>query len=167
MFAVSSLFSGSRRHLWLLAYTSGTSLLVQSSQGLCLKHIYYAFSRNNNFSFFLIVERVQIDWLVKVLNLLKVGMVAINDAIVLRSQISRILKNHFSDKSYYIHLLDLFNEVNFTTWIFNSFSINKSLIKIRTIGWVPDCLGTNVRLNLIHWRRARSLQIHTVAVSKH
>ncbi|KAL8461718.1 hypothetical protein ACS0TY_032181 [Phlomoides rotata] len=45
----------------------------------------------------------------------KVGMIAINDGIVLRNHIPRILKNHFREKSYYVDLLDLFNEVEFQT----------------------------------------------------
>ncbi|PWA67236.1 farnesyl diphosphate synthase 2 [Artemisia annua] len=40
----------------------------------------------------------------------EVGMVAVNDAILLRSHIPRILKKHFSGKAYYVNLLDLFNE---------------------------------------------------------
>ncbi|PHU22584.1 Farnesyl pyrophosphate synthase 2 [Capsicum chinense] len=45
----------------------------------------------------------------------KVGMIAVNDGILLRNHISRILKNHFRPKSYYVDLLDLFNEVEFQT----------------------------------------------------
>lgn len=45
----------------------------------------------------------------------KVGMIAANDGVLLRNQISRILKNHFRDKPYYVDLLDLFNEVEFQT----------------------------------------------------
>ncbi|KAH9652437.1 Farnesyl pyrophosphate synthase 2 [Citrus sinensis] len=45
----------------------------------------------------------------------KVGMIAANDGVLLRNHISRILKNHFRDKPYYVDLLDLFNEVEFQT----------------------------------------------------
>nr|GMC53212.1 farnesyl diphosphate synthase [Ipomoea batatas] len=45
----------------------------------------------------------------------KVGIIAINDGILLRNHIPRILKNHFKDKPYYVDLLDLFNEVEFQT----------------------------------------------------
>ncbi|XP_055801386.1 farnesyl pyrophosphate synthase-like [Solanum dulcamara] len=45
----------------------------------------------------------------------KVGMIAINDGILLRNHIMRILKNHFRPKPYYVDLLDLFNEVEFQT----------------------------------------------------
>lgn len=38
-------------------------------------------------------------------------MVAVNDGILLRNHISRILKNHFREKPYYMDLLELFNEV--------------------------------------------------------
>lgn len=38
-------------------------------------------------------------------------MIAVNDGVILRNQISRILKNHFRGKPYYVDLLDLFNEV--------------------------------------------------------
>ncbi|KAK0600016.1 hypothetical protein LWI29_010739 [Acer saccharum] len=44
-----------------------------------------------------------------------IGMVAVNDGIVLRNHIYRILKNHFRGKPYYVDLLDLFNEVEFQT----------------------------------------------------
>ncbi|XP_010494928.1 PREDICTED: farnesyl pyrophosphate synthase 2-like [Camelina sativa] len=45
----------------------------------------------------------------------KVGMVAINDGILLRNHIHRILKKHFRDKPYYVDLVDLFNEVELQT----------------------------------------------------
>ncbi|KAF3796798.1 Farnesyl pyrophosphate synthase 1 [Nymphaea thermarum] len=45
----------------------------------------------------------------------KVGLIAVNDGIILRNQICRILKKHFRDKPYYVDLLDLFNEVEFQT----------------------------------------------------
>ncbi|WCJ28214.1 Farnesyl pyrophosphate synthase [Euphorbia peplus] len=45
----------------------------------------------------------------------KVGMIAINDGIMLRNHIPRILKKHFRGKPYYVDLLDLFNEVEFQT----------------------------------------------------
>ncbi|PON57650.1 Polyprenyl synthetase [Parasponia andersonii] len=46
---------------------------------------------------------------------MKVGMIAANDEVVLGTHISRILKNHFRDKPYYVDLVDLFNEVEFQT----------------------------------------------------
>ncbi|CAO2835760.1 unnamed protein product [Amaranthus hypochondriacus] len=45
----------------------------------------------------------------------KVGMIAVNDGVILRNQIPRILKKHFRDTKYYVDLLDLFNEVEFQT----------------------------------------------------
>nr|AKJ26301.1 farnesyl pyrophosphate synthase [Paeonia lactiflora] len=45
----------------------------------------------------------------------KVGLIAANDGIILRNHIPRILKNHFRERSYYVDLLDLFNEVEFQT----------------------------------------------------
>nr|APG79411.1 FPS2 [Eucommia ulmoides]BAB60822.1 putative FPP synthase 2 [Eucommia ulmoides] len=45
----------------------------------------------------------------------KVGMIAVNDGLILRNHIPRILKKHFKGKPYYVDLLDLFNEVEFQT----------------------------------------------------
>ncbi|XP_044976763.1 farnesyl pyrophosphate synthase-like isoform X1 [Hordeum vulgare subsp. vulgare] len=45
----------------------------------------------------------------------KVGLIAINDGLVLHSQISQIFKRYFYGKPYYVDLLDLFNEVEFRT----------------------------------------------------
>ena len=42
---------------------------------------------------------------------MQVGMIAINDGVILRNHITRILRNHFRGKPYYVDLLDLFNEV--------------------------------------------------------
>ncbi|EYU34872.1 hypothetical protein MIMGU_mgv1a014839mg [Erythranthe guttata] len=47
----------------------------------------------------------------------KVGMIAVNDGIVLRNHIPRILKKHFRGKPYYVDLLDLFNEVNYYSFM--------------------------------------------------
>ncbi|KAE8654163.1 Farnesyl pyrophosphate synthase 1 [Hibiscus syriacus] len=45
----------------------------------------------------------------------QVGLTAVNDGLILRNQIFRILKRHFRGKPYYVDLLDLFNEVEFQT----------------------------------------------------
>jgi len=45
----------------------------------------------------------------------KVGLVAINDAIILESCIYRILKMHFREHPAYVELLDLFHEVTHQT----------------------------------------------------
>lgn len=55
--------------------------------------------------------------------LLQVGLIAANDGIILRNHIPRILKRHFKDESYYVDLLDLFNEVV----LFYNFSVLKPL----------------------------------------
>ncbi|CAA0815446.1 Farnesyl pyrophosphate synthase 2 [Striga hermonthica] len=41
----------------------------------------------------------------------KIGLIAVNDGIMLRNHIPRILKKHFREKPYYVDLLELFNEV--------------------------------------------------------
>ena len=41
-------------------------------------------------------------------------MIAVNDGIMLRNHISRIIKKHFKGKPYYVELVDLFNEVCFS-----------------------------------------------------
>lgn len=45
----------------------------------------------------------------------KVGTIAINDGVLLRNHIFRILRCHFRSKPYYMELNDLFNEVEFQT----------------------------------------------------
>lgn len=45
----------------------------------------------------------------------QVGFIAVNDGILLRNHISRMLRLHFKKKPYYADLLDLFNEVEFKT----------------------------------------------------
>ncbi|XP_038686765.1 farnesyl pyrophosphate synthase isoform X1 [Tripterygium wilfordii] len=45
----------------------------------------------------------------------KIGMIAVNDGLILRNHIPRVLKKHFGGKPYYVDLLDLFNEVEFQT----------------------------------------------------
>lgn len=45
----------------------------------------------------------------------QVGLIAVNDGIILRNHISRILQRHFKGKPYYVDLIDLFNEVEFKT----------------------------------------------------
>ena len=43
---------------------------------------------------------------------LQVGMVAVNDAILLESCIYRILQRHFREQPYYVQLLELFHEAS-------------------------------------------------------
>nr|APG79414.1 FPS5 [Eucommia ulmoides] len=45
----------------------------------------------------------------------KVGMIAINDGLMLRNHVPRILRKHFRTKPYYLELLDLFHEVECQT----------------------------------------------------
>nr|AFW98447.1 chrysanthemyl diphosphate synthase [Chrysanthemum lavandulifolium] len=45
----------------------------------------------------------------------EVGMTAVNDGHMLRNHVHRILKKHFHEEAYYVHLVDLFNEVEYQT----------------------------------------------------
>nr|AFM78687.1 farnesyl pyrophosphate synthase [Plagiochasma appendiculatum] len=45
----------------------------------------------------------------------KVGLIAVNDGVVLRNHIPQILRRHFKKKPYYMELVDLFNEVEYQT----------------------------------------------------
>ena len=45
----------------------------------------------------------------------KIGLIAINDGIILESCIYRILKKHFGSHPAYVNLLDLFHEVTHQT----------------------------------------------------
>ncbi|KAI7745926.1 hypothetical protein M8C21_005554, partial [Ambrosia artemisiifolia] len=45
----------------------------------------------------------------------EVGMAAVNDGALLSNHVYRILKKYFQRKSYYVNLVDLFNEVEFLT----------------------------------------------------
>jgi farnesyl diphosphate synthase len=40
-----------------------------------------------------------------------IGLVAINDGILLEQAIYQLIKKYFKDKSYYIHILELFFDV--------------------------------------------------------
>ncbi|KAE9594780.1 putative transferase [Lupinus albus] len=50
--------------------------------------------------------------------MVKVGLIAANDGLLLRNHIHRILKNHFMGKPYYVDLLHLFNEYKTTYYSF-------------------------------------------------
>jgi len=43
----------------------------------------------------------------------QVGLIAINDAIILHNHVPRILRRHFKTKPYYVDIIDLFNEAEF------------------------------------------------------
>ncbi|CAN1855245.1 Farnesyl pyrophosphate synthase 1 [Linum perenne] len=45
----------------------------------------------------------------------EVGLIAVNDGMLLRNHVARMLKKYFRDKPYYVDLVDLFNEVEFRT----------------------------------------------------
>ncbi|CAO2204495.1 unnamed protein product [Urochloa humidicola] len=45
----------------------------------------------------------------------EVGLIAVNDGVILRSHVSLILRRHFKGKPYYVDLIDLFNEIEFKT----------------------------------------------------
>ena len=42
-----------------------------------------------------------------------VGNIAVNDAFMLEGAIYHLLKKHFREEPYYVHLLELFHEVRF------------------------------------------------------
>lgn len=44
-----------------------------------------------------------------------IGLTAINDALMIENAIFTILKKYFSDKDYYVNLLELFHEIIFIT----------------------------------------------------
>lgn len=76
-------------------------------------------------------------------------MIAINDGIVLRNHIPRILKNHFREKSYYVDLLDLFNEV---LQLFSFDGPGQFVFTLLTkilmfSGGIPNCFRTDDRFN--------------------
>lgn len=47
-------------------------------------------------------------------------MTAANDGHMLRNHVHRILKKHFHEKAYYVHLVDLFNEVHKIAHMFSA-----------------------------------------------
>lgn len=107
-FSASILFPCSRWYNGWFSYTPRSTLLVQIAQGLALKG-------ENLLSCFtwacLCMSIIMAKLLFQIIP--KIGMIAVNDGIILRTHISRILKKHFKGKPYYVDLLDLFNEVRF------------------------------------------------------
>lgn len=102
---------------------------------------------------------------------LKVGMIAVNDGVVLRNHIPRILKKHFREKPYYVDLIDLFNEVVqlyifFSQLVFGLYNVRKSNLYPHFIGRISDCFRTDDWFDYYHWRRKRSIQILIVNVSE-
>lgn len=45
----------------------------------------------------------------------QVGLIAINDSFMLESAIYHLIKNHFRQESYYVHLIELFHETAYQT----------------------------------------------------
>jgi farnesyl diphosphate synthase len=45
----------------------------------------------------------------------RVGMIAVNDAIMLQSSIFYLLKSHFRDQACYLNLLEIFHDVTYKT----------------------------------------------------
>ena len=79
-------------------------------------------------------------------------MIAVNDGIVLRNHIPRILKRHFRGKPCYVDLLDLFNEV----WLNlhgrgqmsgHFYQILETNIDCVCAGRVPDSMWTDDRFD--------------------
>ncbi|KAK4386770.1 C2 and GRAM domain-containing protein [Sesamum angolense] len=98
----------------------------------------------------------------------KVGMIAVNDGIMLRNHIPRILKKHFRQKPYYVDLLDLFNEmIDLITTIEGEKDLSKySLLHRRIVQYktayysfyLPDdyldCFGDPEKIGEEHYGKA-------------
>uniref|UniRef100_A0A803LL88 Farnesyl pyrophosphate synthase n=1 Tax=Chenopodium quinoa TaxID=63459 RepID=A0A803LL88_CHEQI len=70
----------------------------------------------------------------------KVGMIAVNDGILLWNHINRIIRKHFRDQSYYVDLLELFNEGLFQT------ACGEMIDLIDTVGEEKDLLKYTLAL---------------------
>lgn len=90
---------------------SEEEIFLASSLGWCIEWLQAYFLVLDDIMDNSVTRRGQPCWF----RVPKVGMIAVNDGIMLRNHISRILKNHFKGKTYYVDLLDLFNEVEFQT----------------------------------------------------
>ncbi|KAL3693527.1 hypothetical protein R1sor_007178 [Riccia sorocarpa] len=84
---------------------------LSSSLGWCIEWLQGYFLVEDDIMDASVTRRGQSCWY----RLPKVGMIAINDGILLRNHIGQILKRHFKTKPYYTELLDLFNEVEYQT----------------------------------------------------
>ncbi|KAI4966564.1 hypothetical protein ZWY2020_040520 [Hordeum vulgare] len=92
-------------------------MFLASTLGWCIEWICCCLC---SFAFFLVLDDIMDDshtrrgqpcWF----RVPQVGFIAVNDGILLRNHISRMLRLHFKKKPYYADLLDLFNEVEFKT----------------------------------------------------
>lgn len=84
---------------------------LSSSLGWCVEWLQAYFLVEDDIMDKSVTRRGQPCWY----RIPKVGMIAVNDGIVLRNHISQILKRHFKGLPYYVDLLDLFNEVEYQT----------------------------------------------------
>lgn len=46
-----------------------------------------------------------------------IGLTAINDVIFLEAAVFQLLENYFKDKTYYVHFLELFQDVTILNYI--------------------------------------------------
>ena len=53
-----------------------------------------------------------------------VGLIALNDSLMIENSIYHILKKHFGGTSYYVNLLELFHEIIFITSVGQSMDVN-------------------------------------------
>ncbi|KAL2634028.1 hypothetical protein R1flu_005507 [Riccia fluitans] len=84
---------------------------LSSSLGWCIEWLQGYFLVEDDIMDSSVTRRGQPCWY----RVPKVGMIAINDGIVLRNHIPQILKRHFKNKPFYTELMDLFNEVEYKT----------------------------------------------------
>ncbi|KAG6553116.1 hypothetical protein Mapa_005454 [Marchantia paleacea] len=84
---------------------------LSSSLGWCIEWLQGYFLVEDDIMDHSVTRRGQPCWY----KIPKVGLIAINDGIVLRNHIPQILKRHFKGMPYYTELLDLFNEVEYQT----------------------------------------------------
>ncbi|KAI7756142.1 hypothetical protein M8C21_026591 [Ambrosia artemisiifolia] len=71
----------------------------------------------------------------------EVGVAAINDGVLLRNHVHRILKKYFHLKPYYMNLVDLFNEVEFLT-------VSGQMIDVEENDVSKYSLSLNRRINM-------------------
>lgn len=80
-------------------------------------------------------------------------MIAVNDGVLLQNHVRMILRKHFRDRPYYVHLLDLFDEV---IYLYNFCLISSQigympkvhfLVFYFCIGGVSDCFRSDDRFD--------------------
>ncbi|CAM6118345.1 unnamed protein product [Calypogeia fissa] len=84
---------------------------LSSTLGWCIEWLQAYFLVEDDIMDKSVTRRGQPCWY----RLPKVGLIAVNDGIVLRNHIPQILRRHFKGLPYYVDLLDLFNEVEYQT----------------------------------------------------